>query len=103
MTNPAPPARRVATGHLPGRSRSAEAYSHVWNYFADTSPEAPRSPATDTPSNLKIFPSKLSIEERAVVHLVYASGCTRPETADVMKITYDYVDVLLRAVRASAG
>jgi DNA-directed RNA polymerase specialized sigma24 family protein len=58
--------------------------------------------ATATPSDLQIFLSKLPVEERAVVHLVYASGCSRRETADVMKIACDCVDVLLRGVRASA-
>jgi DNA-directed RNA polymerase specialized sigma24 family protein len=58
--------------------------------------------AMATPSDLQIFLSKLSVEERAVLHLVYASGCSRRETADVMKIACDCVDVLLRAVRASA-
>jgi RNA polymerase sigma-70 factor (ECF subfamily) len=58
--------------------------------------------ATTTPSDLQVFLSKLPVEERAVVHLVYASGCSRRETAAVMKIECDCVDVLLRDVRASA-
>jgi DNA-directed RNA polymerase specialized sigma24 family protein len=58
--------------------------------------------ARATPSNLQFFLSQLPIAERAVVQLVYANGCSRGETADVMKIGCDHVDVLLRAVRASA-
>ena len=65
--------------------------------------EQPTSPgATASPFDLQIFLSKLPIEERAVMHLVYASGCSRRETADVMNIACDCVDVLLRNVRASA-
>ncbi len=47
-------------------------------------------------------PTPLPVEKRAVVHLVYASGCSRRETADIMKIACDSVDVLLRDVRGSA-
>jgi DNA-directed RNA polymerase specialized sigma24 family protein len=91
------------------------AYSRVQKYFAEASADELHSQrdvhdweqsksmlAGATPSHLQIFLSKLPVEERAVVHLVYASGCSRRETADVMKIACDYVEVLLRAVRASA-
>jgi DNA-directed RNA polymerase specialized sigma24 family protein len=91
------------------------AYSRVQKYFAKArADEAPflrhahnleqskSMLATATPSDLQIFLSKLPVEERAVVHLVYASGCSRLETADVMKIDCDCVDLLLRDVRASA-
>jgi DNA-directed RNA polymerase specialized sigma24 family protein len=91
------------------------AYSRVQKYFAEARTSEPHSQryvreweqtklmrATATPSDLQIFLSKLPVEERAVVHLVYASGCSRRETADVMKIGCDCVDVLLRGVRASA-
>ena len=36
------------------------------------------------------------------MYLVYAGGCSRRETADVMKIACDRVEVLLSAERASA-
>ena len=91
------------------------AYSRVQKHFAEPSADEPHSQrdvqdressksllTTDTPSDLQIFLSKLPVEERAVVHLVYASGCSRRETADIMKIACDGVDVLLRDVRASA-
>ena len=58
--------------------------------------------ATATPSDLQIFLSNLPVEGRTAVHLVYASGCSRRETADVMKIECDCVDLLLRDLRASA-
>lgn len=91
------------------------AYSRVQKHFAEPSADEPHSRrdvqdressksllTTDTPSDLQIFLSKLPVEERAVVHLVYASECSRRETADIMKIACDGVDVLLRDVRASA-
>jgi DNA-directed RNA polymerase specialized sigma24 family protein len=92
------------------------AYSRVQQYFAEARADEPHSQrdvhdweqsksmlARATPSALQIFLSKLPVEERAVAHLVYASGCSRRETADVMKIACDCVDVLLRAVRASVA
>jgi RNA polymerase sigma factor (sigma-70 family) len=92
------------------------AYSRVQRYFAEARAdelhsqrevhdcEQSKSVLTRaTPSDLQIFLSKLPVEERAVVHLVYASGCSRREIADVMKIACDHVEVLLRAVRASAA
>jgi RNA polymerase sigma-70 factor (ECF subfamily) len=91
------------------------AYSRVYKFFAEARADEPRSQrdvqgreqstslgATASPSDLQIFLSKLPIEERAVLHLVYASGCSRRETADVMDVACDCVDVLLRDVRASA-
>jgi DNA-directed RNA polymerase specialized sigma24 family protein len=91
------------------------AYFRVQKHFAEARAEEPHSRrdvqdrelsksllTTDTPSDLQIFLSKLPVQERAVVHLVYASGCSRRETADIMRITCDCVDVLLRDVRARA-
>jgi len=91
------------------------AYSRVQQYFAEVRADEPHSQrdvhdweqskselAKSTPSDCQIFLSKLPVEERAVACLVYASGCSRRETADIMNIACDCVDVLLRAVRASA-
>jgi DNA-directed RNA polymerase specialized sigma24 family protein len=91
------------------------AYSRVQKYFAEAIvnewhcqrdvhnwEQSKSILARATPSNLQFFLSQLPIAERAVVQLVYANGCSRGETADVMKIGCDHVDVLLRAVRASA-
>jgi DNA-directed RNA polymerase specialized sigma24 family protein len=91
------------------------AYSRVQKYVAEVRADEPHSQrdvrgwersksmlAKATPSDWQIFLSKLPVEERAAVCLVYASGCSRRETADVMKIACDCVDALLRAVRASA-
>jgi DNA-directed RNA polymerase specialized sigma24 family protein len=90
------------------------AYSRVQRYFAEaTADELHSRDVHDCDesksmltraarSDLQIFLSKLLVEERAVAHLVYASGCSRRETADVMKIACDHVEVLLHAVLASA-
>jgi RNA polymerase sigma factor (sigma-70 family) len=91
------------------------AYTRVQKYLAEVRPDAPRSQrdvhdwkqssamrASARPSDLQIFLSKLPVEERAVLHLVYASGCSCRETADVMKIDCDCVDMMLRDTRASA-
>jgi RNA polymerase sigma-70 factor, ECF subfamily len=88
------------------------AYSRVQQYFAEVSTDEPQSQrdvhdweqskstlAKAIRCNLQTFLSKLPIEERAVVHLVYASSCSRQETADVMRVACDHVDVLLRAAR----
>ena len=91
------------------------AYSRAQKYFAEARADALHSQrdvhdweqsksmlARAIPSDLQIFLSRLPVEERALVHLVYASGGSRRETAEVMRIACDYVEVLLRAVRASA-
>jgi DNA-directed RNA polymerase specialized sigma24 family protein len=91
------------------------AYSRVQKHFDEAGADEPHAQrdthdweqsksafATAAPSGLHIFLAKLPVEERAVLHLVCASGCSRRETADVMKIACDGVDVLLRDVRASA-
>jgi len=91
------------------------AYSRVHKFFAEARADEPRSQrdvqdrelstslvGTASPSDLQIFLSKLSVEERAVMHLVYASGCSRRETAEVMEVACDCVDELLADVRASS-
>jgi RNA polymerase sigma-70 factor (ECF subfamily) len=78
------------------------AYSRVQQYFAEVRADEPHSQrdvqnreqsksmlATAARSDLQIFLSKLAVEERAAVYLAYASGCSRRETADVMKIACD--------------
>ncbi len=91
------------------------AYSRVQKHLAESGPDELHSPrdiqdrepsklllTMDTLSDLQFFLTKLPVEERAVVHLVYGSGCSRREIADIMKIACDCVDVLLRDVRVSA-
>jgi DNA-directed RNA polymerase specialized sigma24 family protein len=85
------------------------AYSCVRKYFAEARADEPHSErdvqgreqstslgATASPSDLQFFLSKLPIEKRAAMHLVYASGCSRRETAYIMDVACDCVDVLLR-------
>ena len=92
------------------------AYSRVQKHFAEVKAEEPHSqgdvhdrarskPGLETSNSpaYPIFLSKLRLEERAVACLVYASGCSLRETADVMDIACDYVDVLPRAVRVCAA
>jgi DNA-directed RNA polymerase specialized sigma24 family protein len=74
------------------------AYSRVQKHFAEAKIDTPTNP----PPSLQVILSKLPLEERALMHLVYASGCSRRETADIMRITCHCVDVLLRGARASA-
>jgi RNA polymerase sigma factor (sigma-70 family) len=86
------------------------AYARVQKHFAETCTDEPHaqrnaqhstSPiTTDALVELKRFLSKLSVEERAVMHLVYAKGCSRREIAEIMSIASDHVDVLLRDIRA---
>ena len=91
------------------------AYSRVKKFFAEVRSDDPHSQrdardweqsksklAKATAPEFQVFLSKLPVEERAVVYLVYASGFSRREIADVMEIACDYVDMLLRAVRATS-
>jgi RNA polymerase sigma-70 factor, ECF subfamily len=79
------------------------AYARVHKFFAEARADEPHSQrATATPSDLEVFLSDLPVEERAVIHLVYASGCSRRETAEVMDLACGCVDGLLRDVRAKA-
>jgi len=90
------------------------AYSRVQKHFAQARANESDSQRTvqnaehsssllqDTPSGSQIFLSTLPVEERAVVHFVYASGSSRRETADIMNVSCDCVDMLLGRARASA-
>lgn len=90
------------------------AYSRVQKHFTEARADESHSQRTirdaehsssllpDTPSDSQLFLSTLPVEERAVVHLVYASGSSRRETADVMNVSCDCVDMRLGRSRASA-
>jgi RNA polymerase sigma-70 factor, ECF subfamily len=54
---------------------------------------------SDTSSNPQDFLLELPVEERAVLHLVYASGHSRRDVADIMNISRECVDVLLGDAR----
>jgi RNA polymerase sigma-70 factor, ECF subfamily len=89
------------------------AYSRVQGYFTEFIAKTPhphrglndphQSNAGDaqaTSADFHIFLSKLPFKERAVVCLVYGSGCSRQESADVMEVPCDYIDTLLNTVRS---
>jgi DNA-directed RNA polymerase specialized sigma24 family protein len=58
------------------------------------------APATlDPASNQQKLLLTLAVEERALLHLVYASGYSRQDVADIMDISCEWVDTLLRDVR----
>jgi RNA polymerase sigma-70 factor, ECF subfamily len=83
------------------QKRSAEASAiqpHTQRTIQDTDHDSPIL-TTDTPSNAQFFLSKLPVEERAVVHLVYASGYSRRDIAEIMNISCECVDVLLGDAR----
>jgi RNA polymerase sigma-70 factor, ECF subfamily len=89
------------------------AYSRVQKRFAQIGANQPHSQAamhdtdhdsqpltiSDTSPNPRVFLSKLPFEERVVVHLVYASGHSRRDIADIMNISCECVDVLLGNAR----
>jgi RNA polymerase sigma-70 factor, ECF subfamily len=87
------------------------AYSRVKKHFTETNQPhiqpamqeadhvTPTLTISDTPSNLRVFLSRLPVEERAVVHLVYASGHSRRDIGDIMNISCECVDVLLGNAR----
>jgi RNA polymerase sigma-70 factor (ECF subfamily) len=91
------------------------AYSQILKYFAAAAADQLPSQSDleegdllepvatkDTPSDRQLFLAKLSVAQRAVAHLVYASGYSRRETADIMGIASKRVVELLRDVRGIA-
>jgi DNA-directed RNA polymerase specialized sigma24 family protein len=89
------------------------AYSHGRRRFAEAGATQPHAqpviqgadhdralPATShTPTNPQDFLLKLPFEERAVLHLVYASGHSRRDVADIMNMSCECIDVLLGDAR----
>ena len=89
------------------------AYSRAQKRFAEAAAVQPHSqPAihdkdhdrppltiSDTPSNPSVLLSTLPVEERAVMHLVYASKYSRRDIADIMNVSCECVDVLLSGAR----
>ena len=88
------------------------AYSRVQKRVAEARANPPPPQAVihdkdhDIPSNdighslnRAAFLSRLPLEERAVVHLVYANGHSRREIAAIMNISCECVDVLLSGAR----
>jgi DNA-directed RNA polymerase specialized sigma24 family protein len=87
------------------------AYSRGQQRFAGASESGPQvsrdienthhdSPATvDPASNQQDLFLTLAVEERAILYLVYASGYSRREIANIMDISCEWVDALLRDAR----
>jgi RNA polymerase sigma-70 factor (ECF subfamily) len=77
------------------------AYVRVRKHLAEaTSSESDSARAVeDNVSRLQVFLAELPIEERAVAYLAYAGGCSRRETADVLEIGCNSVDVLMSRVQ----
>jgi DNA-directed RNA polymerase specialized sigma24 family protein len=85
-----------------GQKRFAEAgvtRPPVQPAIQETGRDSPLLATSDTSSNPKDFLVGLPVEERAVLHLVYASGHSRRDIADIMNISCECVDVLLGDAR----
>jgi DNA-directed RNA polymerase specialized sigma24 family protein len=88
-----------------GQKRFAEAgatrlYAHTQPGTQDTDHDGtPLFTTSDTPSNPQEFLPRLPVEERAVLHLVYASGHSRQDIAEIMNTSCECVDVLLGDAR----
>jgi DNA-directed RNA polymerase specialized sigma24 family protein len=65
----------------------------------ETGRDSPLLATSDAPSNPQDFLVRLPVEERAVLHLVYASGHSRRDIAEIMNISCECVDVLLGDAR----
>jgi DNA-directed RNA polymerase specialized sigma24 family protein len=74
-------------------------YAHAQPGMQDTDLDCPLLATSDAPSNPQEFLPRLPVEERAVLHLVYASGHSRRDVAEIMNISCECVDVLLGDAR----
>jgi DNA-directed RNA polymerase specialized sigma24 family protein len=85
-----------------GRRRFAEAgmtRPHAQPVRQEADHDCPLPATSHTPTKPQDFLLKLPFEERAVLHLVYASGHSRRDVADIMNISCECVDVLLGDAR----
>jgi len=85
-----------------GRRRFAEAgvtRPHAQPVIQEADHDCPSPATSHTPTNPQDFLLKLPFEERAVLHLVYASGHSRRDVADIMNISCECVDVLIGDAR----
>jgi DNA-directed RNA polymerase specialized sigma24 family protein len=85
-----------------GRKRFAEAgvtRPPVQPVIQETGRDSSLLATSDAPSNPQDFLVRLPVEERAVLHLVYASGHSRRDIAEIMNISCECVDVLLDDAR----
>jgi RNA polymerase sigma-70 factor, ECF subfamily len=85
-----------------GKKRIVEAGEtrpHLRHAIPDADQDSPFSTALYTASNKKDCSFNLPIEERALLHLVYARGHSRSDIACIMNISCECVDVLLDDAR----
>jgi RNA polymerase sigma-70 factor (ECF subfamily) len=85
-----------------GRRRLAEAAAtrpHAQPVIQETDHDSLFPTTSHTPTIPQDFLLRLPFEERAVLHLVYASGHSRRDVADIMNISCECVDVLLGDAR----
>jgi len=91
---------RLAYSHVQKHSAEATAVQpHAQSVIHDKDHDCPPLNDSDTASNPLVLLSRLPVEERAVVHLAYASGHSRRDIADIMNISCECVDVLLNSAR----
>jgi DNA-directed RNA polymerase specialized sigma24 family protein len=74
------------------------AYSHGQSAPFTKHRSAPTT-TPDRPRDQQDFLMKLPFEERAVLHLIYAGGFSRPSIAGIMNTSCERVDVLLTDAR----
>jgi DNA-directed RNA polymerase specialized sigma24 family protein len=88
--------------YLSGKKRIVEAGEtrpYRRHAVQDTDHDTRLSTALDTASNKQYCFLNLPIEERALLHLVYARGHSRRDIAHIMNISCECVDVLLDDAR----
>ncbi len=94
----------MALAYSRGQKRVAEAavtrpHAGAKPIVRSTSQNNLRHTTSDTSWSSHGFLRKLPVEERAVLHLVYASGHSRRAVADIMNISCESVDLLLGDAR----
>jgi DNA-directed RNA polymerase specialized sigma24 family protein len=72
-----------------------ETRPHLRHEILDSDHHSPFTRDLDTASNRQDCSFNPPIEERALLHLVYARGHSRSDIAYIMNISCEYVDVLL--------
>ena len=94
----------LAYSHGKRRVTKVGVLPHAQPSALNTEHDRPRSTTTlEASSRLDEFLLRLPVEERAVLHLVYSGGHSRRDIADIMNISCECVDVLLRDIRLRRG
>ena len=76
---------------------------HAQPSVLHTENDSPQSTTLEASSRLDEFLLSLSVEERALLHLVYSGGHSRRDVADIMNISCECVDVLFGGIRLRRG